>query len=69
MSDLNEILTVRKVTVDGSERCVVCPHCQDIVGLPGGPLRGEQFQHRLVASNGGCKGWFEISYDAVKVRV
>jgi hypothetical protein len=62
----NEILTVDRVLVEGSERYVKCPHCKQMVGLPSGPVRGEQFHHN---NYGGCCGWFDVSHDASCMRV
>lgn len=75
-SDL--ILTVCKVSKDGGDYVVQCPHCKAIIGVQGQDLseiRGEQFQHRRREFEGprgmrsvGCDGWLEVSHDAVFVR-
>lgn len=57
----DEILSVDRIVREGSERYARCPHCQKTVGLPDGPVRGEQFQH---SNHGGCMGWFEVTHDA-----
>jgi hypothetical protein len=59
----DEILTVTRVFNDGGGWCVRCPHCERIVALPDGPIRGEQYQHKL-NFDAGCRGWFEVSHDA-----
>lgn len=63
MEATDEILTVTKVFKDGSDWGVKCPHCKRVLGLPSGPVRGEQFQDRT-GSGYGCGGWFEVSHDA-----
>lgn len=76
--EVGRILPVRKVSKDGGDYVVKCPHCKDIIGIGGDDLseiRGEQFQHRkreYPGPNGpksnGCDGWLEVSTDAVYVR-
>lgn len=64
-TEKNEILTVHKVTKDGGDYTVRCPHCKALIGLEGDDLsevRGEQFQHRA------CAGWLEVSQDARFVK-
>lgn len=64
-TEKNEILTVHKVTKDGGDYTVMCPHCKSLIGLEGDDLseiRGEQFQHRA------CGGWLEVSHDARFVK-
>jgi hypothetical protein len=61
----NEIKTVRRVTKDGGDYCVKCPHCKQLIGIAGddmSEIRGEQYQHRL------CGGWLEVSTNAVFVK-
>lgn len=57
----DEILTVHKVTMDGGDWCVKCPHCKKVACLPSGTIKGEQFQH---STRDGCNGWFEVSSNA-----
>ena len=43
------ILTVQRVSRDGGDYVVQCPHCQSIIGVDGedmSEIRGEQYQHR-----------------------
>lgn len=63
MKATDEILTVTRIIKDGGDWCAKCPHCKQIVGLPDGPVRGEQFQHRTHSGHG-CGGWFDVSHDA-----
>ncbi|WP_314408827.1 hypothetical protein [Pseudomonas kuykendallii] len=49
-----------------SDRSLICrcPHCQEIIGIEGDDIadaQGEQFKCR-------CGGWFQIDYDAVRVK-
>jgi hypothetical protein len=67
MEATNEILTVTRIIKDGGDWCAECPHFKRIVGLPSGPVRGEQFQDRT-SSGYGCGGWFDVSSDARAVR-
>lgn len=63
MSD--EILEVSKVSKDGGDYCVICPHCKDLIGIEGDDLseiQGEQYQHKR------CGGWLEVSNDAHFVK-
>lgn len=60
----DEIKTVSRVAKDNDGTWIVkCPHCKQVVGLPDGPIRGEQFQHRKNRHTG-CDGWLEVSHDA-----
>ena len=65
------ILTVHRVGGTPGDRYVTCPHCMQQVNLPSGPVRGEQFQHRIINLNGadrGCMGWFDVAPDAHLAR-
>lgn len=74
----NAILTVGRVSRDGGDYVVKCPHCQEIIGIQGedrSEVRGEQFQHRRREYPGprgpktvGCDGWLEVSHTATFVR-
>lgn len=76
--DARSILPVRKVTRDGGDYAVACPHCKDIIGIEGEDLseiRGEQFHHRKREYPGpkgsksiGCDGWLEVTQDAIFSR-
>ena len=55
---VNEILTVKVVTMDGGDATVVCPHCKKWISLGRGEPRGEQFNHAA------CGGWFDVSHVA-----
>jgi hypothetical protein len=62
----DEILPVDRVTRDGGDYTVKCPHCGRLIGLEGDDLsqiRGEQFQHRQ------CGGWLEVRNSARFVQV
>lgn len=48
---------IKTVTRMGWDRLCKCPHCQAVIQLDAGPVRGEQFQHRA------CGGWFDVSQD------
>ena len=73
----NAILPVKRVTKDGGDYAVKCPHCGDIIGVEGDDLseiRGEQFQHKKRHWQGpygpkssGCDGWLEVTHNAVFV--
>ena len=61
----DEILTVNRVSKDGGDYVVKCPHCSRIIGIEGDDLseiRGEQYQHRA------CGGWLQVDHDARFVR-
>lgn len=72
------ILPVKRVSKDGGDYCVKCPHCQEIIGIQGEDLseiRGEQFQHKKREYQGryemkttGCDGWLEVAQTAKFVR-
>lgn len=65
IATIDEIITVRRVSKDGGDYVVRCPHCSRAIGLGGDDLseiRGEQFQHRL------CGGWLEVAYNARFMR-
>jgi hypothetical protein len=72
------ILTVHRVSRDGGDYVVKCPHCHTVIGVEGddmGEVRGEQYQHRRREYQGprgvrsvGCDGWLEISHDATFAR-
>jgi phage terminase large subunit GpA-like protein len=74
----DEILDVTRVSKDGGDYCVKCPHCGDIIGIDGDDLseiRGEQYQHKRREWQGphgmksvGCDGWFQVSDNARFVR-
>lgn len=74
----NAILTVGRVSRDGGDYVVKCPHCHEIIGIQGEDLsevRGEQFQHKRREYPGprglktiGCEGWLEVSHKATFVR-
>lgn len=60
----DEILTVNRVSKDGGEYIVKCPHCDRIIGIEGDDLseiRGEQYHHRK------CDGWLQVGFNAKKV--
>ena len=62
----DEILPVYRVTKDGGDYTVKCPHCRRLIGLDGDDLsqiRGEQFQHKH------CGGWLEVVSSARFVPV
>lgn len=62
----DEIKPVSRVTKDGGDYTVKCPHCLRLIGLEGDDLsqiRGEQFQHKH------CGGWLEVTHDARFVPV
>ena len=67
LSDANdEIKPVSRVTKDGGDYTVKCPHCLRLIGLEGDDLsqiRGEQFQHKH------CGGWLEVTHEARFVPV
>lgn len=75
---INLILTVNRVSKDGGDYVVKCPHCKSIIGVDGDDLseiRGEQYQHKRVEYQGlrgmqsvGCDGWFEVGRSATFVR-
>ena len=61
----DEIKTVRRVSKDGGDYCVRCPHCGHVIGIEGdylSEIQGNQYQHRL------CGGWLQVDYDARFVR-
>lgn len=61
----DEIKTVSKVSKDGGDYVVRCPHCNDVMGIEGDDLseiQGEQYQH------GRCGGWLEVDHGARFVR-
>jgi hypothetical protein len=66
----DEILLVDKVSKDGGDYAVICPHCKRVIGIAGDDLseiQGEQYHHRsneFIA----CGGWLEISHDARYVK-
>lgn len=74
----DQILNVDRVSKDGGDYCVKCPHCGQIIGIEGEDLseiRGEQYQHKKREYPGpsgtrtvGCDGWFEVSFNANFVR-
>ena len=74
----DEIKTVRRVSSDGGDYCVKCPHCGAVIGIEGADLseiRGEQYQHTRRDWQGphgmkssGCGGWLQVSHDAAFVR-
>jgi len=57
----DEILNVKKITLESGDWYCTCPHCKEIVCLPSGPIRGEQFQHTTKKD---CMGWFDVDPDA-----
>lgn len=62
---LEDILEVSKVSRDGHDYVVRCPHCASILAVEGEDLteiQGEHFFHRT------CGGWLQVSYDAHYVR-
>lgn len=65
MTATDEIKMVTRVSNDGGDWIVKCPHCKGIVTLASGPFRGEQFTH---TNTGGCGGWFEVSSNARAVE-
>ena len=77
-AEAGSILTVMRVTKDGGDYAVKCPHCKSVIGVAGddmSEIRGEQFQHKrrkFPGPNGpksvGCDGWLEVSQDAVFAR-
>jgi len=72
------ILPVKRVSKDGGDYIVHCPHCMSIISLQGEDLseiRGEQFQHKKREYLGprgmrtsGCDGWLEVTQNAKFVR-
>lgn len=61
----DEIKTVNRVSKDGGDYVVKCPHCGDIIGVEGDDLseiQGEQYRHRS------CGGWLQIDFQARFVR-
>lgn len=61
----DEIKIVKRVSRDGCEYIVTCPHCSSIIGVEGDDLseiQGEQYQHRR------CGGWLEVARDARYVK-
>jgi hypothetical protein len=61
----NLILEVHRVTRDGGDYCVRCPHCKRLIGIEGDDLseiRGEQYQHHA------CGGWLQVSTTARYVK-
>lgn len=72
------ILPVKRVSKDGGDYCVKCPHCGEIIGIQGddmSEIRGEQFQHKKREYPGprgmktsGCDGWLEVTQNAVFVK-
>lgn len=61
----DEIKPVHRVSKDGGDYVVHCPHCGQIIGIAGADLseiRGEQYQHRR------CGGWLQVVYNARFVR-
>ena len=61
----DEIKKVYRVSVDGGDYVVRCPHCHQIIGIEGNDLseiQGEQYHHRA------CGGWLQVSYEACYVR-
>lgn len=61
----DEIRTVHRVSKDGGDYVVRCPHCGQVVGIEGDDLseiQGEQYQHRA------CGGWLMVDYEARYVR-
>lgn len=73
----NEIKTVRRVSKDGGDYCVKCPHCGGVIGIEGADLseiQGEQYQHKrrewqdpCGMKSFGCDGWLQVSSRAVFV--
>lgn len=72
------ILPVRRVSREGGEYIVKCPHCEVIIGIEGddmSQIRGEQYQHRRReyptprgTKSVGCDGWMEVTNNASFVR-
>ena len=64
----DEIKSVSRVSRDGGDYVVKCPHCGWVIGVEGDDLsdiQGGQYQHK---NNGRCNGWFEITRNARLVR-
>jgi len=65
MQATDEIKTVRRVSKDGGDYVVKCPHCKRIMGIEGDDLseiRGEQYKDPV------CGGWVGLSHTAYFVR-
>ena len=61
----DEIKRVRRVSKDGGDYIVKCPHCRRIMGVEGNDLSeilGEQYHDSI------CGGWLEIDHGATFVR-
>lgn len=61
----DEIKTVMRVSKDGGDYVVRCPHCERVIGVEGDDLseiRGEQYQH------GKCGGWLQVGFNARYVK-
>lgn len=61
----DEVKVVRRVSKDGGDYVVRCPHCRAVIGVEGEDLseiQGEQYQHRA------CGGWLMVDYGAHFVR-
>ena len=57
----DEIMIVKRVSKDGGDYVVICPHCKRIIGVEGDDMSqivGEQYKHSA------CGGWLEVSHDA-----
>ena len=60
----DEILTVTRVSKDGGDYVVKCPHCKAIIGIEGDDLseiKGEQYLCR-------CGGWLQVGFNARYVK-
>ena len=63
----DEIKMVHRVTRDGGDYTVICPHCKRMIAIEGDDLseiRGAQYDHTNAR---GCGGTFEISRRAIYV--
>lgn len=61
----DEIKTVHRVSKDGGDYVVRCPHCDQVLGIEGDDLseiQGEQYRHPA------CGGWLMVDYEARYVR-
>ena len=56
------ILDVTRMAKDGGEWHVRCPHCNRMLGLAEGPVRGEQFFDKV------CGGWLQVTFDAKAIK-
>jgi len=68
MESTDEIKMVSRVTRDGGDYTVVCPHCKAVIGIEGDDMSeiiGAQYDH---GGKRGCGGTFEISQSARYVR-